>query len=192
MDQRLKQRLVGAAVLVGSAVVFIPMLFDNSKLPKPLVPGGNIPPHPQQEFSSKIVPLDETVLTDERLDSLARDVDQQVREVQHPPDKEPDAATQNPAVRPAGDAEAARPTVREGVSAWVVQLGSFRSEKNALALEEKLRAKSYAAFVETIYTDDGKSFRVRIGPELLHADAEKLQKKLAKTMKLKGIVVRYP
>lgn len=199
MEQRLKQRLVGAAILLGSAVVFIPMLFDNSKLPKPLVPGGNIPPHPQQEFSSKIVPLDEKVLTDERVDTLVGEVGRQVKEAQHqsspvPREREPGARTV-PDMKGGAKATEAVPgkaVVREGVSAWVVQLGSFRSEKNARALEKKLRSSGYAAFVETIYTDDGKSFRVRIGPELLHEDAAKLKKKLAKAMKLKGIVVRYP
>jgi len=200
MDQRLKQRLVGAAILVGSAVVFIPMLFDNSKLPKPLVPGGNIPPHPQQEFSSKIVPLDEKVLTDKRVDTLIGEVGKQVEEAQRqsvpaPRPREPGARTVTDMKAGAKTTEAdgaGRAAVREGVSAWVVQLGSFRSEKNARTLEKKLRSSGYAAFVETIYTDAGKSFRVRIGPELLHEDAARLKKKLAKALDLKGIVVRYP
>ncbi len=201
MEQRLKQRLVGAAILLGGAVVFIPMLFDNSKLPQPLVPGGNIPPHQRQEFSSKIVPLDETVLTDERVDRLLEDVGKQVQETQRratrPAPAEPAQASPPTAAKPATTgadkpvAPALQP-VREGVTAWVVQLGSFRSEKNARALEKKLRAGGYAAFVETLYTDDGKTFRVRIGPELLHEDATRLKRKLAKAMKLKGIVVRYP
>ncbi len=37
MDERLKQRLVGAAVLVLAAVVFIPMLLDQ---------GDGAPPQP--------------------------------------------------------------------------------------------------------------------------------------------------
>ena len=35
MDDRLKQRLVGATVLVLAAVVFVPMLLDRDEAPPP-------------------------------------------------------------------------------------------------------------------------------------------------------------
>ena len=34
MDQRLKQRLVGAAALAALAVVFLPMVFDDTGSPR--------------------------------------------------------------------------------------------------------------------------------------------------------------
>ncbi len=74
---------------------------------------------------------------------------------------------------------------------WVVQLGSFSSEQNALALRDRLRAKGYPAFVERIAEGEGAAIRVRIGPELLRSNAEALQQKLEQEMKLKGIVMRH-
>ncbi|MEQ6342602.1 MAG: SPOR domain-containing protein [Gammaproteobacteria bacterium] len=76
-------------------------------------------------------------------------------------------------------------------TAWVVQLGSFSSEQNALVLRDRLRAKGYTAFVERIAEGEGAAIRVRIGPELLRSNAEALQQKLEQEMKLKGIVMRY-
>jgi len=58
MDERLKQRLTGAAVLVSLAVVFIPMLLKGPAEPAaPDITATNIPPKPQQGFQSRIIPL---------------------------------------------------------------------------------------------------------------------------------------
>jgi len=78
------------------------------------------------------------------------------------------------------------------VGAWVVQLGSFSNEQNALKLRDRLRAKGYTAFVEPVQGSGGKSLRVRVGPELERAQAEAIRDKLQKELKIKGIVGRYP
>ena len=59
MDEGLKQRLVGAVVLVLLAVIFIPMLLDSP--PEPGKAGVELPapPSDEAEFSSRIVPLEE-------------------------------------------------------------------------------------------------------------------------------------
>lgn len=56
-DSSLKQRLVGAVVLVFLGVIVIPMLLGGEG-PAPITQ-SNIPPPPKSEFSSKIIPLDE-------------------------------------------------------------------------------------------------------------------------------------
>lgn len=81
---------------------------------------------------------------------------------------------------------------RMNITAWIIQLGSFSSEQNALALRDQLRAKGYTAFVEKIKSGDSQLFRVRVGPELERARADALRDKLEKETKQKGIVERYP
>ncbi len=200
MDRALRQRLVGAAVLVGLAVIFLPMLLDESVLEEPRIVETNIPPPPTEEFSSKIVPLDPV---------------QPVTPLDPPPPA-PNAlpqtvspletALQTAEVAPAGDApeppeETPVKTTagteggadqRLGVTAWVVQLGSFASEQNARELEKRLRREGYAAFVEKLTGEEGTKSRVRIGPELIRAKAQETRDKLEKDLNLKGIVVRYP
>jgi len=60
MDQALKQRLVGASVLVALAVIFVPMFFTDTEPTKPSWEGGSpIPPKPKVPADEKYYPLDE-------------------------------------------------------------------------------------------------------------------------------------
>lgn len=56
MEQRLKERLTGAAVLIVAALVFVPMLIDGARKPAAIAE-TNIPPKPATEFDSRLVPL---------------------------------------------------------------------------------------------------------------------------------------
>ena len=64
MERSLKERLVGAAVLVILAVIFIPMLFNDTPGNEPVITESNIPPKPddipvppEADFNSRIIPL---------------------------------------------------------------------------------------------------------------------------------------
>ena len=56
MEQRLKERLIGAAVLIVAALVFVPMLIDDARKPAAIAE-TNIPAKPATEFDSRLVPL---------------------------------------------------------------------------------------------------------------------------------------
>ena len=60
MEHRLKERLIGAAVLVMLAVIFIPMILNNASRNDTAITETNIPKRPAGEFDSKIVPLRES------------------------------------------------------------------------------------------------------------------------------------
>jgi len=205
-DSKLKQRLIGALVLIILVVIFVPMLLDEPR--ESSLKATNIPAQPE-EFSSKITPLDEPLPI-----------------TQGPPNNSPaivvertpaGASPANPASTPStqtpGTGALATPDQppepedstadiakdmakgvndRLTVSAWVVQLGSFSKEENALKLRDQLRAKGYTTFVESINAKGVKVFRVRIGPELDRARAEAIREKLENELKIKGIVGRYP
>lgn len=198
MEPGLKQRLVGAAVLVILAVIFIPMLLNTSVEEKQVMGRNNIPPQPAdmpappaEDFSSRIVPLE------------------------HPPEQaataEPAETTTKPApaVEGAPSASGAAPVpvpaphepvvenkdhvASVGVTAWVVQLGSFSSEEKAEMLNQKLRKAGFKAFVEPLKQNNGVLYRVRIGPELKRSDADAINDRLKKDMQIEeGIVVHYP
>ncbi len=214
MERRLKERLIGAAVLVMLAVIFIPMVLDNSVETDTAIRATNIPPRPQTEFRSKISPLTESELA---LESVPKEVGVIRGEVTRlldeapkvPPESAPEPITRPepqvaaaPAKPGTKSATASVPAVSQGaadsmgVTAWVVQLGSFSSAANANALNQKLRAAAYPSFVEPLRQPSGEmAYRVRVGPELLRSDAQALKEKLDKTLekeKIKGLVVRYP
>ena len=59
MDSALKQRLIGAAVLIALAIIFVPMLLSG---PAPKQDNAtvnlDIPPPPEREFQTRVVPAD--------------------------------------------------------------------------------------------------------------------------------------
>ncbi len=60
MHQRLKERLVGAAVLVVIAVIFIPMLLTGP-IDSGSITRTNIPDRPTEKFNSKLIPLTDSL-----------------------------------------------------------------------------------------------------------------------------------
>jgi len=212
MDRGLKERLVGAAVLVALAVIFIPMLLDDSPSGPGPITGTNIPERPDAEdgFSSRIIPVKpepvEVELPESRVADDAAAEPQTAEPVSQPPPAEggaeapeSDAAT---ATEPSGDEQepaltTAMPAPETATdtgkpSGWVIQLGSFSQETNARELDEKLREAGYPAFVEPVTQSGKRVYRVRVGPEVMRGDAEKVRDKIATDFDIKGIVVSYP
>src|SRR5258705_13992325 len=59
MDSGLKQRLLGAAVLVALAIIFVPMFLGNAP-PKPdsAIQNLDIPPLPERKFETRTLPVE--------------------------------------------------------------------------------------------------------------------------------------
>jgi DedD protein len=111
--------------------------------------------------------------------------------VEAPPAAAPEPA-QAAAPTPAPPQAGATGPERVGLSAWVVQLGSFSSEENATGLERRLRDAGYTSFVEPLRQDGEAAYRVRVGPELLRSEAQALRDRIKSELGLDGIVVSYP
>ena len=194
MEAGLKQRIVGAAVLVILAVIFIPMLLDTSVEDKQSMGKTNIPPQPAnmptpptEDFNSRIIPLEQPPGPP----GTSGTADTQ----KTPPVEEgiPPATSATPPQEPREPVvENKNETGGVGVTAWVVQLGSFSSPENAEALNQKLRKAGFKAFVEPLKQDTGTIYRVRIGPDLKRSDADTINDRLKKELQLEGIVVHYP
>ncbi|MDH3713521.1 MAG: SPOR domain-containing protein [Gammaproteobacteria bacterium] len=163
MDESLKQRLVGATVLVALAVIIVPFVFDGAGRSSGDVATFQIPPKP--EFSPRpLQKLDDLTPVLTPAEALAKDA--------------------------GGNSSEAPAKGGATPHAWVVQLGAFSSEANAIVLRDKLRSGGHSAFVDT--AGDKSKYRVRIGPEIDKAIADKLRDKLAADYGQTGIVVRYP
>jgi DedD protein len=202
IHQRLKERLVGAAVLVVIAVIFIPMLLtgpiDSGSITK-----TNIPERPSEEFNSRLIPLNDSlkpIAEDESSMSGLIEEDQSVSEAKEETlvendssvSQKPDSASEAPEVENNTAQEKALSDKQVGLTAWVVQLGSFESKVNSDKLNLSLRKAGFPAFVEPLTQNGKTSYRVRVGPEILRADADALLKNIKTKMKLEGIVLSYP
>jgi len=187
----MKVRLVGAIVLVSLAVIFIPMILDGREVTEQFVTNSNIPPKPDREFVSKVIPL-VAEAPQPKPEPVAPVINpQQAAKIAMASDTKDKPVAAKTAVQEKAEPKLASET-RTGISAWAVQIGSFSSKKNAYTLRDKLRGKGFAAFVETLYEQDNPSFRVRVGPELKKELAEKLQKKVSKVYEGKTFIVKHP
>ncbi|MDD5045369.1 MAG: tetratricopeptide repeat protein [Candidatus Omnitrophica bacterium] len=61
---------------------------------------------------------------------------------------------------------------------FTLQVGSFSTEKNALALQNKLTEKGYTAFIQESQGPDKTVYRVRVGKLNTRQEAEELEKTL--------------
>lgn len=232
MERRLKERLIGAAVLVMAAVIFIPMILDDSSRNDSAITETNIPQRPDADFTSRVVPLKESDLgqgagqeQDAKQEAPPAPVEETKagppppQETEKPPAKpiekpaaapaperkspaankvapapEEKSATADKAATGQGGKTAAAPSKEtRGLTAWVVQVGSFSSEENARRLLKKLQDGGYPAFVEPVKQNSETVYRVRVGPELLRSEAGSLKDKLTRELKMEGmLVLQYP
>ena len=198
MDRALKERIIGAAVLVVFVVLVVPVFLDG--------------PPQSDEIVSERVPLPGQAAEGEtRTVVLERDRDepvpvpvtdpqagvQQKAEPESRPEPEPQTTS---VVTPAPDpepepvkptAQQAAPTDASSTGMWAVQLGSFGNQQNAERLAADLRKQGFAAFLSQLSTDSGQLHRVRIGPQKDRESAEAMVARLAKAGH-KGQVVPHP
>jgi DedD protein len=192
MDRALKERIIGAVVLV------VPVFLDG--------------PPESGEIVSERVPLPGQAAEGEtRTVVLARDRDEPVptpapvsvasaktpqpeprqtaQTVQPDPEPRPESEEKPAPSEPAAQQAAVPADSPTGM--WAVQLGSFGNQQNAERLAADLRKQGFAAFLSQLSTATGQLHRVRIGPQKDRESAEAIAEKLAKAGH-KGQVVPHP
>lgn len=194
MDVLLKQRLVGATVLVALGVIFVPLILEGPS--QTLVPEMEALPEPDDYVLS--APLESfpapdaipaepdtaIILTDPQPAAVSEAPAEPAQPIAEPePEPEPAAAAPEPETKPAKSAP---------LGSWVVQMGSFSSEQNARRLRDKLRKSGFVTQVEKARIDGKQRFRVRVGPFLERAEAEQSRKQIQDKLTLKGRVLSYP
>ncbi len=213
MDQKLKQRLLGSAVIVSLIVIFLPMLFTQ-KIEQTDEQQWAIPDAPKQ-FENNILPLPTEPLESEASASESAATASpktgtstlEHRESAPEPDKQAQPQSPTTPVEPAVTASPKANAEKRGkatpaqtktttnkkshLSAWVIQIGSFSRKKNALAFRNKLRAAGFTTFIEPLSAQNGTMYRVRVGPELDKKRTTDKLAKLKKQFKLRGIIVPY-
>lgn len=196
-DGKLKQRLVGASVLIIVAVVFIPIILDNKgarlrngELPQDI--SIHVPTPPAQPTMQTTVT--ENTNTTPNIETSHTDVNTTENVSSNIVSTAP-IPSQNPPITEATTITSTVPTPpRQTVSkpstasnitpTWSVQLVALTSRENADKFKEKLRASGYNAYIRT----EGKYHRVFVGPVIDKNEAVRMQQQLYKQFKEKGIV----
>ncbi|KWS07104.1 DedD protein [Lysobacter capsici AZ78] len=84
--------------------------------------------------------------------------------------------------------EPAKPAA--AATGFAVQLGAFGNAEEANKLRDRARAAGFSAFVEQVRTDKGTLNRVRIGPVVNRADADKLKAQVASKLGVGDALVK--
>ena len=201
MEQTLKQRLIGAVVLVSLAVIFIPIILegpDDEWTPR----SHSLPDKPQLDYRADMeLVLPPPVQVDEQPDTT--EVEETSLTGEQPVTKtiKPVAAPPASATKPVKSETTTRPPAKPAPSAaalskslkgWFVQVGSFGQEMNAKGLQDRLVASGFKAKLQEIEIGNKRAYRVLVGPSATRADAEKQAASLKSGQQLKGMVVEYP
>jgi len=167
MDTALKQRLIGAVVLVALAVIFLPMLVkgpapDSGVSDVPL----DVPPAADGEYETRELPL---VTPGSAPASGAVGLQGQV------------AA---PAAEPAPPAGALQPAATAGGD-YAVSFGAYATQADADAVLARVKQASLPGFVEPATINGKPAFRVRVGP---FADRPQAEAARLEAVKVRGDV----
>lgn len=207
----LKQRVIGAVVLVSLAVIFVPMLFDEPHTERssrvidipeqPPFPEVETPPVLDEEAPSYRLeePGSDAVVERPTPDSELSPAQREetvtpaptfdTAESQPEPRESPapESSSPEPTPEPAQETESAEFT-RSLEGAWVVQLGSFGNADNARRLRDNVREKGYDSHIQRIERGDTTFTRVFSGPFAEKSDAEKAKTTLDAEFGVNGLV----
>lgn len=162
MDLALKQRLVGAIVLVALGVIFIPMLLDGPADQARHEVAMRIPAPPEGRTETRRLPLNpvaeaetQAPESDTSTDTAPESVPEVVVSKTPEPAGQPGSGDATPRARP-------EPATPAGTSRWLLQVGSFGNPSNATSLVDALKAAGFSAYQESIQAGDQTLYRVRV------------------------------
>ena len=207
MASSLQNRLVGTIILVAIAVIFLPDLLDAKKQSN-----GNLLVELPQKPAMEKVTRGPTFDTDkarqaatreiEIIDEIALDEPSVVQNVDAPGEQvinepavdEKSEVKENVAQKGSLEQETIVEEDQQRLLAsagWVVQLGSFRHQKNVRELLQKLEKGGYRAFSRQVQTKSGELTKVFVGPDLQKEKLEGAISHLKELTNLQGRVTPF-
>lgn len=220
MNEQLKHRLVGAAVLVSFVVIVLPMVLRPPSDTSQSTLAPDIPAPREGRFEVDNRPLEESqfiqssnefssssnqprerpagdlpVSSNHKQQILASGRNDANRELGAA--RELDERTQSrrngvQIAEPGGKDASPRVPSREKPRGWAVQLGTFSKRGNAVALRDRLQTQGYYAFLRPTTPSHAALTRVYVGLQLSREEARQLSRVLGEKTRLKGLVVPYP
>ena len=204
MDSALKQRLLGAAVLIALAIIFVPMMLSNAPQKQTSTTEDlAIPPVPERKFETRKLPVETpsaatpvpsaagadpnkivTVDTHSAPRADARPEDNTAAAAPHAEAKPapaetkaaaPESKPSAPETKPTA-APAAMPSAASG--RFAVNLGVYADQAHADALVAKVKALGQSAYSEPTEYQGKQALRVRVGPFADRAAAETARLKI--------------
>lgn len=200
MNSALQNRLVGTVIIVALAVIFLPDLLDGKKQTKqdiqvsiPKVPEVLSMQQPsevdiealnQQAQITASIEL-ETAVDDEPSTELESSRPTMSIPTTNNASSELNMQPQNPNASLANQTQILIADPQDSAG-WVVQLGSFRHQKNVRELMNVLEKAGYRTFSRPVQTPSGELTKVFVGPEIEQEKLKMALPHLNEITKLKG------
>lgn len=198
MNETLKQRLVGALILVALGVVFWPIIFVQPAQ-QSQAQIESIPPRPAV-FAESLPAPDSDGLRGSPSIAAAQTPDpvQPVQDdVELPEEAAVDLGVVEPR-RPKNDAIVPREVPKplaiddDGVPlAFILQVVTVSERSKADDIRQELQRLGHKAYIKKVVRNGATLHRVYIGPKFEREKLEKLQSRIDKTFGVNSIVVRY-
>ena len=207
MEVRVRERLIGALVLVAIVVLVVPAILKG-RGPAPPEPSGQ----PTRRVEVPVVghepaPEEQVLVPEPALPGAVSPSGDAPKPVPEPvaratdasptPPKRTETAPKAAAPPPAAEAATPKPAAAKPApvpavaTAWAVQLGAFSNRAKAEQLVAELQKRRYSAFVLEYRASGQVLYRVRVGPEQDRARAEEIAARLAKDG-FQPVVARHP
>ena len=211
LDKGMKQRMVGALVLVALAVIVLPMLFTREdemrqvRVEAPQAPA--MPSLPEVKVEPVAVPEPQVIPEEPQqppvvIDEATAPASTPSQPITPSPQTQVQAAKPSvpaqkvetkPAAAPAPAVAAAKPAAPSKIDvnglpvSWSIQLASLSNRAGAESLQQTLRSQGYNAYIRSA----GGMNRVYVGPLIERAEAERVRDAIIRKHSLKGFVVRF-
>ncbi|HLV77133.1 MAG TPA: SPOR domain-containing protein [Marinobacter sp.] len=206
----LKQRIIGALVLISLAVIFVPMIFDEPHSERQSTPITipEEPPFPEVDMPDAPRQVSPPVASDRPSANPGYRIVEEPAEPASPvaagpepllpvesepaPEPAPVASTSpaEPQARPQPEQAQPEEFAKTLEGAWVVQLGSFGNADNARRLRDRVLEMNYGAHLQQVSRGDSELIRVFSGPFVSEAEANKAKTALDKEFNLNALVTR--
>lgn len=163
MASPLQNRIVGTAILIALAVIFLPDLLDGQKV--------------SREDELETIPLRPDLTVERASPDFPADFSEQIDAAQPQiAEEESFQAPREPVSVVVGqDAE---------TPAWVIRLGAFRNADNVQRLVTTLRDNGFNAYSRSVRSDNGELRVLYVGPDL---NADRLREQLDDLQALTGL-----
>ena len=215
MEEGLKQRLVGALVLLMLAIIFLPLILDGRdedhdevvyRAPQePVIQithKGSDQVEKRLEKAKAQFVVDRTpALVDEAADdevstAIAEKPAAKIKQKAVSAEQQSNIdQTRVQFIKELAETQKVKKTPIQSkmalADAWTVQVAAFSKLENAKVLQSKLISKSYMAYIVSNGDKAKRLHRVFVGPELRKNRARIIQQALKKEFKLAGMIKSY-
>jgi DedD protein len=190
MDRRVKERLIGASILVVLIVLVVPELLSGPKPAAPPALGPRTIAEPIRHVTVDLTTSKAPAASDAEPVAIPASPASAAGSAQGAESGSPGPNVASPAAAPRATAPATAPAAPAPVetsapspisaahASWAVQLGSFASRANADKLLQQLKAQGLTVYLSSGGSGQGLRYRVRIGPLADRDTAERTAAKL--------------